>query len=627
MKDLRSQSNERSRRRNQPLQHHLTESIQASFGNIEETIPQSIVKNIDLAITNIGGTIEQLTLRLGNDPKAFDDNGTFKGWADPYVASQLCAALGLENRFFLSQNPLRQTSHHVATTLFGEGPYEEKDKAYIPPSIANMISFHNAIQRLGIAFALTTGISFGELLSEELLKTLHLQGIDAAKITSAIAVNLLVFGGSTKATEKFISETKNKPDYNQVKRLALLVLVVGFCKVPMVVFTGVAGSANSLNETDRTYYAQIQAQSKFEKASSKTEVAKRDLEEGGKLYLELKLLNSKQTKTSQELQQIASIKEAIDKANYPNIVSLYGEQLYIQHQKSVAESNRGQNDGSVAGINKEAQALDYLGLKYSNGEGFMPTGRGKYNQEQVKVKEEMKKFGAEYIEGTRPKLDFIRDAEIMKEDFAKLTSWQWLEKWLPKITSQEEASTIINQLKTVKLKELPASDQINLVKIKLHDEFNYGGKVPSFLAYVFIALLFEALSSLTLGLLYTHKDFAQKYANSEFQGGYANLTDIVKTELFQKITSSVKTESSSQGKVPPLTSNYGVYSTVIDQLMRGKPIPGINSIIEQYVTENYSKKYRQLKQKQDIEAKRVQGIDVRHPIVRACSAALHLIKK
>jgi hypothetical protein len=623
MAEFNSCSKENFRRKKTIDTSSHTNKIKRCFANLQEEISQDEARQLFISIDNIYEAIEKLRVDLANDIKAFDKLGKFKGWNDPYIASRLCQVLGITNRFYLSKNSIRKFSHDTASFIFGEGPYEEKDKAYIPPNIANLVSFHNAIQRLGIAFALTTGISFGELLSKELIKLFHLNGIESAKIASAIAVNLLVFGGSTKVTEKFISETKNKPNYNQFKRLVLLGVVIASCKIPMVIFTGIAGSANTLGEQDRNNYAQIEAQYEFEIASSKTNQAIKDLEEGGKLYFQLKLLNSKENKSTEETIEIQKIKSKIDNSGYNNIVNLYGEQLYIEYLKNQALSNRGKNDGSIAGINKEAQSLDYLGLKYISGRGFLDTGKGKFEKEKAKIKQDMKKFNAELIEGSRPKLDFIRDAEIMKVDFAKLTPWQWLEKWLPRLTNDQDAKNTIARLKTIKLQDLPSSDQLNLVRLKLHNELYYGDKVPSFVAYVFIALLFEGLSSLTLGLLYMHKDFSQKYANLEFQSGYKNLTDLVKSELMTKFKNSDSTDSS----LPALPSNCGVFNTIIEQLMRENPIAGTNSIIDIYITENYSKRYKQLKRKKEIEEQREKGVDIRNPIIIAITNIANSLNK
>ncbi|MBW4635247.1 MAG: hypothetical protein KME30_26140 [Iphinoe sp. HA4291-MV1] len=608
--------------RSKKIESSLTEGVQKSFKSIGD-VPTAVVNQIERGIEDLDKTLELVRTKLEKDKKVFDDNGNFKGWNNHYVASVLCKELGIEKRFYLNDNILLKLRRKSANFIFGHGPYEEIDKAYIPPSIANMVSFHNAIQRLGIAFALITGLSFGELLSEETLNVFGLKQVGTVKIIGAVAVNTLVFGGSTKATEKFVSEDKNAAQANHFARAAKFALIVALCKAPMVGFTGVAGSAHQFTATDRTLYAQIQAQSQFEKASSKTQEAIQKLEEGGKLYSQLKQLNAKPNKSEQEKAQIEEIKNTLKEGDYPTVVSLYGEQLYLENLKSVAEANRGKNDGSQKGINREAWALNFLGLKYISGRGFLETGQGEYNKETQKIQKNMQVFEAQYIEGSRPKLDFIRKAEIMKEDFARLTAWQWLDKWLPSLTSDQEAKAIIDHLKTVDLNQLSSSEKINLVKLKLHDEFNYGGKVPSFVAYVFIALLFEALSSLTLGVLYFHKDFSQKYANTEFQGSYQSVVDLVKVEVSKKMNN----RELAKPKVPQLNASYGVYSTIIDQIMREKPIAGVSSLIEQYAYETYSPKYKQLKKKQEIEALREKGVDVRHPIVRAVSLVISLLKK
>jgi hypothetical protein len=602
----------------------ISEQIQNAFKTLEPISPSNL-KLTEQSLDRLKDSFEELRISLEKDSRSFDKNGIFLGWENPYVVQKLCRSLVIKNRFFRSKNSLLNTRFEVIKFIFGSNPYEEHEKSYVPASIANLVSFHSAIQRLGILFALITGLSLGELVTEEPIKMFFKMGINtpkSAKLTVALFANILIFGAATKGSEIFVENQKNKPKPNHIKRLFALASVIAVMKVPLVIMTGIAGTAHEFQPTDKTLNAQIEARTQFERANAKTEHEIKRLEKGGREYF---LLNA-----SVDEKEKDSIRKSLEASKYPSYVRLYGEQLYLDYLKNKSV-NTLQNDSRTSAAqsdvdratNDKFHALDFLGEQIIDGKRTK-VKPGDYETRRAEIVKSMKSVGAEYVEKTTPKLDFIRRSEIMQEDFIRMTPLQWLDKWLPQLTSEQESSRIIENLKTVDLDEIPAGEKINLVYTKLQDQFNYGGRIPNFFAFVFIALLFEVMSSFTLIILYCHKDYWQKYSNSEFQDSYKSLTDVIILNLANKI----KSDNDRPGnKVPTIVTNYGVFTEIVAQLMREKPIPGVTSIIQQYEYETYSPKFKEVKKKKDIEALRAKGVDVRNIVVRAFSGVINLFKK
>ena len=181
----------------------LSEQIQNSFKTLEPIKPSDL-KLIEESLDKLRYTFEQVRISLEKDPKALDKNGDFLGWQDPYVVQKICNLLVIKNRFFRSRNALLDKRFKVAKFIIGSNPYEEHEKAYVPASIANLVSFHSAIQRLGILFALITGLSLGELITEESIKMLSKVGFNFPKLAAALIANTLIFGAATKGSEIFV---------------------------------------------------------------------------------------------------------------------------------------------------------------------------------------------------------------------------------------------------------------------------------------------------------------------------------------------------------------------------------------------------------------------------------------
>ena len=393
-------------------------------------------------------------------------------------------------------------------------------------------------------------------------------------------------------------------------------------KVPLVIMTGIAGTAHEFQPTDSTLNAQIEARTQFERANTKTEREIKRLEKGGREYLSLKISVDEKEKND--------ISKSLEASKYPSYVRLYGEQLYLDYLKdknlrTIQNDSRTSTEKSDVdkATNDKFHALDFFGERIIDGKRTK-VKPGEYEIRKTEIVKSMKSVGAEYTEATTPKLDFIRQSEIMKEDFIRMTPWQWLDRWLPQLTSAQESLRIIEKLKTVDLNTMAAGEKINLVYAKLQDQFNYGGKVPDFLSFVFIALLFEVMSSFTLIMLYCHKDYWQKYANSEFQDSYKSLTDVISVNLANKIKPD---DNQIESNIPNIVANYGVFTEIVAQVMREKPISGVTSIIQQYEYETYSPKFKNIKKKKEIEALREKGVDVRNIVIRACSKIINLFKK
>jgi hypothetical protein len=580
------------------------------FTTLTELFPESLIKEINGRIDEFVSSCETIRQELLTDPKALK-NGQFIGWDDTYVGDVICRHFKLKNRFLHeSDNSLLKNRRRVAGFLFGQGAFEEENKSYIPESVAKAIEFHNAVQRWGVLFAGTTGISFGYLLSHEPLKLVNGYNYKSLRFLAAITVNAVVFGVTTKATEKMVETRLNEEKLNKNNHRLWFILIVLFLKFPLTLFTGVAGSAQNIKPSDLNFIRANAAQTYYDRSQHKAKEYISGADEGSQIYFKLKTLQSDIIPDSEQQTEIKNLTESIDKNQYPSLAALYGEQIYLENRKAYYQGILGKSDNETT-KNQRTQAAIYLGQDFSTGK--LKQVVGTYQKGVALLKENMEKENISYIEGVRPTNELIEDYEKSTEDLKNMNATEWLTKWLPNIVGGKESKKIISEIDSITIDSLSAVDSINLVYWKLKDESNNGDVLPSFLAYVSIALLFEIVSSLTLAALWNNPEYKKYYTNRQFQDSYKTFVDQFIGKVKER-SGANKYEHAET--IPPLTSHHGTTDIIVRQLLRERPVTGV---ILRYDYEKFNPKYKLDKKLAKREADVAAGNDVRHPVVKVIS--------